>query len=357
MIALTLGSIEGFFNFLGKLKKEDRVAVISHTDLDGIASAVFLNIILRSKGIKPEIIEFIDYGEGGLKKLRPALEKRGINKVLFADMAIESADREEFIRFKKDHDYFIIDHHPLMEDFEYSKNILKTESEDCSALTIFKLAEKIMGMRKWDWLVCSALISEYSFKKKENLEFLRKKYPEDNINRKEIYNNKPGRVARKIKSSLIYCKSKGKNIRDIYLILLKGEQGLEKLENYGEEVEKEIQKYIDEFEEKAEYYEGEGLYWYEVEPEFRIGSVLANRLSDRNPKEVIILMRPDKNKKGIFNFNLRCQKEGDVNSLVRKAAKPFKEKSVGGHKAAAGARIKKEDVQEFKKRILRILEK
>ena len=53
------GSKEEFFAFVDEISKRDKVAILSHTDLDGIASAVFLEEILKEKGIKVKQILFM----------------------------------------------------------------------------------------------------------------------------------------------------------------------------------------------------------------------------------------------------------------------------------------------------------
>jgi len=41
-----IGNKETFLTFLNKITKEDKIAILSHDDLDGIASCIFLEKIL-----------------------------------------------------------------------------------------------------------------------------------------------------------------------------------------------------------------------------------------------------------------------------------------------------------------------
>ena len=44
---LLLGKEEDFFDYLDNLTRKDNLAVISHADLDGLASAVLIKEILK----------------------------------------------------------------------------------------------------------------------------------------------------------------------------------------------------------------------------------------------------------------------------------------------------------------------
>ena len=59
-----LGSKEEFFDFVNHISKEDKIAILTHTDLDGIASAIFLEKILDFKNKEVEFIGFLDYSKG-----------------------------------------------------------------------------------------------------------------------------------------------------------------------------------------------------------------------------------------------------------------------------------------------------
>jgi len=81
-IEYLIGKEKDFYDFLDRITKKDKIAIVSHTDLDGITSAIFLNEILKSKGIKPTILEFISYGTGMFEKVYTDLRKRKLRKFL-----------------------------------------------------------------------------------------------------------------------------------------------------------------------------------------------------------------------------------------------------------------------------------
>jgi single-stranded DNA-specific DHH superfamily exonuclease len=57
------GSKEEFFNFLQNIDKNENLAIITHNDIDGISSAIFLEEILLSRQLKKPVIFFTDYSK------------------------------------------------------------------------------------------------------------------------------------------------------------------------------------------------------------------------------------------------------------------------------------------------------
>ena len=56
-----VGNKQIFIDYLNKLEKKDKIAVITHIDLDGIASAILINEILKQKKLKINSLSFINY--------------------------------------------------------------------------------------------------------------------------------------------------------------------------------------------------------------------------------------------------------------------------------------------------------
>ena len=67
MSRYVLGSEQMFYDFVNSLSKKDKIGVITHIDLDGLASGIFMQKILESKGLKVQFIEFVNYNPGALK--------------------------------------------------------------------------------------------------------------------------------------------------------------------------------------------------------------------------------------------------------------------------------------------------
>ena len=102
---LEIGSEKRFFEFISKLgeKNKEKIALISHVDLDGIVSAKIVN-----KVIEADILKFLDYTELN-KNLIKELKKEKVTKVIFTDLLIKDKD---FIKeLEKISNILIIDHH------------------------------------------------------------------------------------------------------------------------------------------------------------------------------------------------------------------------------------------------------
>ena len=56
-----LGNKQEFLDYLNKLGKKDRIAVFSHADLDGVASAVLIHEILKQKKMKIKDLRFLEH--------------------------------------------------------------------------------------------------------------------------------------------------------------------------------------------------------------------------------------------------------------------------------------------------------
>ena len=156
------GSKKEFWEFVDLITSRDKVAIVSHVDLDGLASALFLEKILNAKNIEVDYVCFLDIKKDMVSELSLKLNEKQITKVFFCDLAIESIDYQGYEDLHKDMDDFLIDHHPMKTDFGEFKNIIKTSSDDCSALVIFDLGKGVFDTKAWEWLVGAAIFSDFS---------------------------------------------------------------------------------------------------------------------------------------------------------------------------------------------------
>ncbi|MBU2612194.1 MAG: hypothetical protein KKB62_00545, partial [Nanoarchaeota archaeon] len=172
-LSYLLGSKDEFFKFIDSIGFYDKVAVLTHTDLDGVASGFFIEAILEARGIKVDYMDFLEIKSDMVKEVSLKIQEKGVKKVIFSDLNIEAIDYEGFEELRFDKDVFLIDHHPVGENLKGTKNIIKTVSEDCSALTTFVLGEKLIDSESWGWLVCAAIFADYAFRSEKNFRFLK----------------------------------------------------------------------------------------------------------------------------------------------------------------------------------------
>ena len=342
-IEYVLGTKKEFYDFVNLITPRDKVAIVTHIDLDGLASGLFLEKILEAKNIPLDYIDFITIKQDMVKEVSVKLNALGITKVFFCDLGIDSIDFEGFMDLKKDMDVFLIDHHPLNESFPDKRNIIKTRTDDCSAMTIFDLGEGIFNTDSWRWLNCAAIFSDYSYKKQENFDYLKSIYPEVNLD--NISGSIPGINARKIASALVYYEYNKKYVYDLVK-----QRKLEELNEIYEIIEEEINRLIEDFPLKKDYSEKKDLYFYEIESKFNVVSSVTSLISKMKPESSFVFMQRWGD---IIKFSARNQSNSqDMGFLMKDCVAGFQDASGGGHAAAAAAKIREGDLEEFKKRLL-----
>lgn len=338
-----LGRREEFFSFLNQIGEEDKVAILTHTDLDGIASGIFLQKILEAKTKNFTHIKFVDYGINLLDEVAYEFEEEGITKVFISDFA---ADRSpEFSEFREKFGTFLIDHHILNPEIKDDSNIIKGATEDCAAFLVYDLGKGLIDEDAWHWLVCSAIFTDFSYKKEEHLKFIQRYYPE--VNMENISSSTPGLNGRKISNALIYYKN---DISRVYELVLSGE--LDKLTEAHDIVEEEINKYVEEFGEKAEFYPERNLYWYEIDPRFNIASIVTTLISKIKPDISFLTVSTYED---MFKISARNQNQTeDMNLLMKKGIEGLSRATGGGHPPASAAKIRRDDLEKFKENILKV---
>ncbi len=339
-----LGSPKHFHDFVNSISEEDRVGIVTHTDVDGITSGIFLQKILKSRNIKLEFMEFLNYGAGVLKEFA---ERRDYDKLFFTDWNADGS-KEDLELLRNKGEVLVFDHHPLNENLENKEGIIKTESKYCSSHALFDLAKNYFYTKNLEWLVCSAIIADYTFTEDETLKFLKSIYPE--INKEKIFESIPGKTAQKIDNALIYYKPDCKKVYDFVL-----EKNFEELEKVSNEVENAAIEAENKFLKEAEFYSDKNLFFDYLNPKFGMVSKVISKISHDNPDKIFI-MAADSSQKNFIKISARAQ-SGEVNlgKILKKCVEGFEYASAGGHAQAAAGSFPKEYLPEFKERILREL--
>jgi len=344
------GKKENFFKFLDKLNKKDKIAILSHIDLDGITSAIIINEILKSKKLKYKTIKFINYQPGVFKEIIPELEKKKINKIFIADISVDS-DYEGYKELKERFKIFVVDHHPF--ENEDIDNMIKTESSDCATFSLFQLTkeyfkEEKINLEKLKELVCATMICEFSYNKKENLQYIQSLYPE--ITPENAYENSSlGDICKKISSTLICFNNKEKKV---FNMVLKGK--LNKMEKYDQIIKKAIDLEIKKFEKEEEFFPEKKIHIYFENSKFKIASTISTILSMKKPDETFVFFSENLNDLNMIKVSSRNQNgKEEVNLLMKKAIQGLEHATGGGHLKAAGANFMKKDLQKFKENLLK----
>ncbi len=339
-----LGSDKLFYEFISSVQKEDSIWIITHTDLDGIASGIFLEKILNSKGLKVKSISFLDYS---LDVLKPFFNKK-FDFLFFTDWNVDNF-KEDFEILKQKGKVFVIDHHPLNNALKDKSNIIKTDSKYCSAHTIFDLAKKEnkFNTKDLEWLVSSAIIMDYTFDDDKNFKFLKSIYPD--INKEKIFDSEAGRLGKKLANAIAYYSP---NFKKIYNLIL--EKNFEKIEKADKIISEEIDFWKEKFKKEAEYFPEKKLYFYQGNPNYNISSAVVSQISYVDfPKDTLVFLSDRLDKNGFVKVSARNQ-TGKVNlkDLLINCIKGFENADVGGHVKASAGSFPKKYLKKFKSNLL-----
>lgn len=335
------GSPDDFHKFIKDISKKDKIGILTHIDSDGIASAILLQKILESQKLKVSFIEFLDYSSNLLKNINKSFDILFITD-LNADNYIE-----DLSNLRKKGKVLLVDHHPINQELKDKSGIIKTDSSYCSSHALFDLGEKYIDTKKWEWLVCSAIIMDYTYTNDDKvLRFLKSVYPKIDI--KNAIESVPGNTGRKISNSLIYYKPDYKKVYDLIL-----ENNFEKLKEADEIIEREIAFWINKFKKEAEYFPKQKLYFYHGNPKYPLFFIISTILSEVYSKNSVILISDSLDKKEHIRVTARNQ-TGNIKlgEILKKCTKGFEDSSAGGHDRASGCDFPKKYLDEFKERLL-----
>jgi single-stranded DNA-specific DHH superfamily exonuclease len=342
---LEIGSKKRFLDFVSALDEKDKIALVSHTDLDGIASAKVAN-----KVIGADELRFVGYGELNMDLVED-LRRGGFNKVIFTDLFIEG--REFIDSLESFSEILILDHHRTKEDVNSEKTVfIKSEDGYCAAYLCYKLFSEIEDIEKIDWLVACACISDFCNIK--NMDWMKEVFSKygsdfddfsqigfrlDNINKTKFHE-----IQWALTLALVYF---DKDYRNVFDGIGESFGDIGGLRDHASEVQDEINRVVEKFENERQ--EFNGGYFFSFNPKFRIASITSNVLSQKYPEKTLILAREDRD---YYNFSARRQDgRADMNVFTRKLVEGLDNANAGGHVPAAGGRFQKKDIEEFKKRL------
>jgi len=340
-----------FSDFVKGIKKTDEIAVLYDTDADGICSAVIFYKSLKKLGHKIE--RFIPCSHANFNEARiKALRDEKVNKIVMLDF---SADQYDFLaQAIKDFDeILVIDHHKLYKDYNSKKCLfIKSQflrpdldgSNYCTSKMVFDLFSDVTDTSKLDWLAAVGLVNDMSGNPWQD--FLKKVYAKYNLD--EVKAIAIGTIINAGKQI------EPPQVERAFEVVFDAEKPEDIFESDFQKVshalENEIEFWINKFEEKAEK-KGD-LWFYDINPSGRIGSVISTLLALKYPDDTIIVVRRHDSWVSINARNHNSRRA--VNDLLEKAVKGLKGANAGGHNPAAGGSVREKDFEEFKKRIWKL---
>lgn len=332
-----------------ELSKVDRVKLISHTDCDGICSALLMAKFLKMLH-KDFFILFSSPEEASKGKLAN-LATASLNLVLDIPI-LECVDK-----FKSK--VILIDHHEY-EPLNGSEKLIlihpklmRIQVYCPTSMLLFLLFDELSS---FDYIACIGCIGDGGGKWWS--EIIRSSLMKYGLKEgKDEFDNEFGRLAQIIGSAKIYRGVDGVN--EIFFELIRAEnfpefrERVKKFEKWYEAVERKLKRLEKEFLERSEEYgDVELRVFYMKNQGHGITSALATRLSYKYPNTTILICNE---KKGKIGISLR-RNDGKINLIhLLKRSLINLRASGGGHTRACGGIIHKSDFELFKLNFLKNL--
>src|SRR3989344_3638714 len=358
--------LERFDSFMKSLSSSDNVAVYHDSDPDGTCAGV-----IAAKAVEALTGKKVAMHVGANKnhrfvsvELAKELKKSGINKIISVDIACEEKPDGLFAA-EKFADILIIDHHKVYNDLKSSKKIVLVKSQllydmvepskYCAAKLTYDLMARHADMSNYDWLSVVGLIGDVCSDVWPD--FFKVVFAKHKIElKKDLFETKLGLIARTISSAEVYSE---KNISICFNTLYKAQIPDDiinsKLSKFRAIIEDEIDYYIRNAQNLAEFYEDIELVFYHVTPKHAIKSPLCTILGFKYPDQTVMVVTEENN---LHCISARRQdKKVAMNNLLEECTKGFENSNAGGHAVAAGAAFPSEYFAEFKKNLLDELKK
>jgi len=327
------------------LDEKDKIVLISHVDLDGITSAKVVNAVVNADNVK--ILQYDEVDE----KLAEKLKIDGYTKIIISDMYVE---REEILKAMESFaEILILDHHPSKDWNSDKTTHLKAEEGYCAAYFCYSLFNKVQNIEKLDWLVASACIADFcNVKNREWIKAIFEKYgiqtggymnklgfAYDDISKSEIY-----RVQWDLGLAIIFFRD---NLKRVFESIGESFGDIGDLKEHSSKIEKEVERAMDEFEEKR--IEFEGGYFFVFNPRFNVGGLVSTMISTKYPDKTIMILSEKENG---YSISARRQDGNvDLGLFLKQLLQGLENARGGGHRQAAGAYFMKKDLPEITKRI------
>lgn len=342
---LELGSEKRFFDFIKGLNEEDIIALISHTDLDGITAARVTNEVIDA-----DIVKFVNY-EDLAQPLVDELQAKGVTKIIFTDLFIGKS--EFLLALERFAHILIIDHHLSQKDWNSSKTVfLKGEDGYCAGYLCYRLFSQIQSLESLDWLVACSCVSDYCHIK--TADWLSRVYEtyDDTYQQEGLYVRRSGPLwdlQETLSLAIIYHKDRQQGLNTVFSSLGKTYGDIGALRDHALEVKQEINRLVNLYMKERVSFPGGYLFLFT--PRFPCGSMVSTIVSAQDIDKIIITVRPDP-ELDYYHVSVRRQdKQQNMSDFLKRLLLGLEDSDGGGHVPAAGGHFLKKDLAEFKRRL------
>jgi len=319
--------------FLDNITSKDKVAIIHHDDGDGFCAGILYYDWCKKQNATVEHFIY-KIRKTSLKDFN--LEQ--FNKIIVCDLAPDFMSEE--LELIKDKQVLYTDHHPR--DVPIPKEILELVTVDQGYIPSSRTAGELTKLKPWLSLI--GTITDAGDLYLENQNFI-----DDNLKKINTTLDKFKQNATSIVTNfLVYFE---KDLDKAFEILqqINSIKDIEKLKQYSEPVEEEVQKFVEEYETKKEKL-GDINYYY-FEPHFSVKLPVAGIISQRNKDDAYIFASPKNDNKNISFSARNTSQKMNMADVLRAGVEGLETGLAGGHKPAAGGMILAKDIEKFKENI------
>jgi len=354
-----------FEKWISGVKKEDRIAILHHTDPDGISSAVIMNKIIEKIRGKPIDLRLNQKSEElFLTRLTyNKITEKNINKLIIVDMGVDQAKNNLLEKIQKFTEVLIIDHHKVYKDVNSKRcTLIKPQmifskvnpASYCCSKFCYDLCNSLIDISEFGWIATIGIIGDCAYDDWRN--FIRKVLKRYNIKpNKDILKTRLGKITELLFFTEAYSTKK---IGLCFEILDKAKSYKDvlqsKLKRYKKYVKAEIEYWQSNVRRLAKFYPKQDLIFDFIKPKYPIKAAISTIISYKYPNKTVIIAQ-DMNQ-GVIHLSARRRDHKiAVNNLIESATRNLKGANGGGHITAAGGVLRTKDLFVFKENILRLL--
>ncbi|MCF7798607.1 DHH family phosphoesterase [Candidatus Woesearchaeota archaeon] len=349
-------NVHNFIAFIQSLSPTSRIAAVHDTDPDGMSSAVLLKKGLEKLNFKLELNIPKHHGERNIHdELLKELKEHNIDTVIYLDIAAETYPD---IKRLENYKVLVLDHHPTIKDIPVNFTIIKPESlqdeldnhQFCTAELVYRLFSELTSMEELQWLACVGIIGDSCYKPRKN--FVDKVLTENKVHIKpNIFDTEFSDVTEFCSyADCVGTKHAYKTVFESLYYAKEYKQAIESLKEFAP-VKTEIHRALDNFEKEKEVHGN--IIFYNFQSDYYINSVVSTILSHNNTKPSTTLLVAQEVGSFMKISARRQDMKENMGKLLQKATKHLPDATGGGHIPAAGATVRKEDFNDFKKNILK----
>lgn len=347
--------LQKFKDYISSINIKSNVAIVHHTDADGMSSGTITKISLERLNIIPKLV-LPTSKRKMTKELIELLNEYKITHLIITDLPGESfQDIEKIPQIK----VLVIDHHPVEKEIipenilVIKPNLFQSQLQTfnmCATHICYLFFSEIINITDLDWIASLGMIGDICYESQK--EFIDQVLRKNNIDIKpDVYDTEFGTLVNYITYADATKEEESyKKVLDALSTSNNYKEALQKLNEF-KHIENTVKKYIENFQKDVEKI-NENLYFYEIDSPYDLGSMISTVISIKQiPRSSLFVL--NKHFENKLRISARCQSGNqDMGKIMFKAQSLFENSNGGGHKPAAGGTIQQKDEKKFKEFVI-----